>query len=142
MTNISKAFAYVVREYAGVAQLLVMISEEAAGYEVVRGLQEADETIEQTAIREIAEEAGLEGMQIVRQIGFQMWNDEAQSFFLVNAPDGLPDNFVHTVTGTGGDSGRQFVYQWLEITPRLSVQLVEGGSAFVTELIDAVRRPI
>jgi ADP-ribose pyrophosphatase YjhB (NUDIX family) len=139
MTTVTKAFAYVVRMHAGAPQLLAMISPDHPGYEVVRGHQETGESIEETVVREVAEEAGLTDVQLIRQMGFTTWRNEAQYFFLLRAPDGLPARFVHTVTGSGGDSGRQFAYEWLELSPRLSEQLVEGGNAFVAELIAAIR---
>jgi 8-oxo-dGTP pyrophosphatase MutT (NUDIX family) len=134
-----KAFAYVVRTDRQPPQLLVMRSPEEPGYEVVRGKQELNETIEETAQREVFEEAGLTGCTFVRVLGIVRWRNEIQHFCLLRAPDGLPNSYVHTVEAPGsGDHGQEFQMSWLPISMALEGELVQGSNRFLMQLVEAV----
>lgn len=135
-----KAFAYVVRTDRQPPQLLVMRSPEEPGYEVVRGKQELNETIEETAQREVFEETGLTGCTFVRVLGIVRWRNEVQHFCLLRAPDGLPDAYTHIVHAPGsGDHGQEFQMSWLPISMAIEGELVQGGNRFLPQLIEAVR---
>jgi 8-oxo-dGTP pyrophosphatase MutT (NUDIX family) len=131
-----KAFAYVVRQNLPAPQLLAAASLMGAGYEVVRGTIEPGETPEQGIVREVLEESGIAITGDIHPIGVTYWENEEQHFFLMQAPDGLPDSFSHVATGGGGDTGMVFAYRWLDINADLSGQLVEGGNAFVLWLLE------
>ncbi len=136
-----KAFAYVVRIDRTPYELLVMESTEGSGLEVVRGKQELNEDIFETALREVKEEAGITGSEFVRELGTLRWRTEIQHFCLLRAPDGLPDTFVHTVDAPGaGDHGQVFRYSWRAITPELEAELVQGSGRYLETLIDAISR--
>ena len=134
-----KAFAYVVRYDHDTPQLLAAASNFTAGYEVVRGTIEDGETPEQGIVREVLEESGIAITGDIQFIDVTYWENEEQFFFLMQAPDNLPDSFTHIVTGDGGDKGHVFEYRWLDISAELSMQLVEGGNAFVSWLLDTVK---
>jgi 8-oxo-dGTP pyrophosphatase MutT (NUDIX family) len=132
-----KAFAYVVRTDRTPYALLVAESDAAAGFEVVRGKQELNETITETALREVEEEAGLTGCAYVRELGTLRWRNEIQHFCVLRAPDGLPDTFTHIVNVPGaGDDGQEFRYSWRAITPELEAEMVQGSGRFLELLID------
>lgn len=134
-----KAFAYVVRTDRTPPQLLVMESPEVPGLEVVRGKQDLNETIAETAVREVTEEAGLTGCVFARELGTLRWRSEIQHFCLLRAPDGLPDVFTHTVDAPdAGDHGQVFHFSWRAITPALGAELVQGSGHYLDALIEAV----
>lgn len=134
-----KAFAYVVRSDRTPPALLVMRSPEMPGYEVVRGKQDPNETIAETAQREVVEEAGLTGCVLGRELGIVRWRNEIQHFFLLYAPGGLPDRFEHTVNAPdAGDHGTVFEYSWLPIAPGVEAMLVQGCGRMIPALIEAV----
>lgn len=132
-----KSFAYVVRTDQPTPQLLVFDSLDEPGFEVPKGAAEEDESPEQTVLREVWEEAGIAEVRIVKKLGATQWRNEAQHFFLLQAPAGLPDAFTHMVTGVGVDTGFVYRYRWLGLTPGLVGQLVQGCNAFVPALLEA-----
>lgn len=135
-----KAFAYVVRTDRTPPHLLVMESPEEPGYEVVRGKQDLHEEIRETTLREVAEEAGLTNVVLARELGVARWQKEIQHFFLLRAPDGLPDTFEHTVHAPeAGDHGQVFRFSWLPISMELATVLVQGSGRFLDLLVEAVR---
>jgi 8-oxo-dGTP pyrophosphatase MutT (NUDIX family) len=136
-----KAIAYVVRTDREPYALLVAESDAAPGFEVVRGKQELNEDISETALREVEEEAGLTGCEYVRELGTLRWRSEIQHFCVLRAPDGLPDTFTHIVDVPGaGDDGQAFRYSWRAITPELGANMVQGSGRFLELLIDEVSR--
>lgn len=136
-----KAFAYVVRTDRTPFELLVSDSPDETGLEVVRGKQELNEEIVETALREVEEEAGLSGCTFVRELGTLRWRAEIQHFCLLRAPDGLPDTFTHIVNVPGaGDHGQVFRYLWRPISPALEAELVQGSGRYLEPLIEAIRR--
>ena len=134
-----KAFAYVVRTDRTPPHLLVMESPEGPGFEVVRGKQDLHETIAETALREVAEEAGLTDCVLGRELGIVRWRGEIQHFFLFYAPDGLPDAYEHTVNAPeAGDHGQVFRFSWLPISMEIEGRLVQGSGRFLDALVEAV----
>ena len=135
-----KAFAYVIRMDRTPPHLLVMESPEGPGFEVVRGKQDLHETLAETAQREVAEEAGLTGCVLGRELGIVRWRNEIQHFFLIYAPNGLPDTFEHTVNAPdAGDHGQVFKFSWIPVAPGLETVLVQGSGRFADALIEALR---
>jgi GrpB-like predicted nucleotidyltransferase (UPF0157 family) len=69
--------------------------------------------------RELQEETGLEGLIVVRKLGVQSYykpyiaRDVERHDYLLRAPDGLPAQFVHTVSGGGSDVGEVFQFKWI-----------------------------
>lgn len=134
-----KAFVYVVRTDHKPAQLLVMDNPEGSGFGVVRGKQDLHETIAETAMREVTEEAGLTGCTPGRELGVARWRNEIQHFFLLYAPDGLPDTFEHTVNAPeAGDHGQVFRFSWLPISMEIGRLLVQGSGRFLDALVEAM----
>jgi 8-oxo-dGTP pyrophosphatase MutT (NUDIX family) len=132
-----KAFCYVVRTDRATPQLLVFASLDEPGYEVVKGAVETGETFCQAALREVHEEAGITAVAPVRELGVTSWHGEEQRFWLLRTTTPLPDRFAHEVTGEGIDRGFEYRFRWLDVTRDLHHLLVQGGSRFVDELIQA-----
>lgn len=133
-----KSFTYLVRMDRSEPQLLVFDSLDEPGLEVPKGAVEEGETFEAAAVREVLEETGIAGVGVVRDLEMTRYCDEEQRFFPLEAPDGLPDAFEHTVTGDGGDRGFCYAFRWLPIDASLKEQLVQGSGALVEALVDVV----
>ncbi|MBN1858579.1 NUDIX domain-containing protein [Candidatus Bipolaricaulota bacterium] len=99
-----KVFVYVVRRCADASRLLVFESLDELGYEVPKGSVDPGETLEDAARRELLEEAGLSFAHDFEILGTAAWRNERQTFFLVEGAD-TRDEFEHTVTGIGEDTG-------------------------------------
>jgi len=137
-----KSFVYVVRRDGASApspRLLVLESHDEPGLEVPKGSVEAGESFEEAAIREVREEAGIEGIGLVCELGTARYEDEEQRFLLAEAPNGMPESFEHTVTGDGEDSGFRYVFHWEPVDARLRAKLVQGCGALVDCLVEALR---
>jgi len=137
--SVRKVFAYVVRIDRAEPLLLVFESLDERGFEVPKGTVEAGETFAEAAVREVREEAGIEGVRVLRELGTTWYEGEDQRFLLLATPDGLPEAFEHTVTGDGIDGGLRYSFRWLPIDPALEAGLVQGCGAFADALIEAVR---
>jgi 8-oxo-dGTP pyrophosphatase MutT (NUDIX family) len=133
--RVRKAFAYVTRRVATGYDLLVFRSlDEPEGFEVPKGAVDPGETFEEGARRELFEEAGLENLVVVADLGTTWYGNEEQRFFHFAAPSGVPHRFDHTVTGLDGDAGEVYALRFLPIDDRLADRLVQGSSAFVNAL--------
>jgi 8-oxo-dGTP pyrophosphatase MutT (NUDIX family) len=133
--HVRKAFAYVTRRVATGYELLVFRSlDEPEGFEVPKGAVDPGETFEEGARRELFEEAGLENLVVVADLGTTWYGNEEQQFLHFAAPSGVPHRFDHTVTGHDGDAGEVYTLQFLPIDDRLADRLVQGSSAFVNAL--------
>ena len=88
-------------------------------FRVPGGGMEAGETPQEALYREILEESGLDGLQLVRKIGIHRYYKayiEAhveRHDFLLYAPATTPDSWVYRVTGSGEDADEIFLYRWL-----------------------------
>jgi 8-oxo-dGTP pyrophosphatase MutT (NUDIX family) len=135
-----KAFVYLVRRTRGIPELLVFESHDGQGFEVVKGAVDRRETLVEAAARELREEAGVSGARFVGRLGTTMWNGELQAFCLFEAPDGIPDRFVHTVTGGGIDEGLAYSFRWLPVDDSLRPRLIQGAGGFLAELVTRTAR--
>jgi len=137
---VRKSFVYVVRRDGPAVRLLAFDSHDEPGFEVPKGTVEASETFEDAAVREVFEEAGMEGIRIVRELGRTTYGAELQAFLLASAPEDLPETFEHVVTGDGVDRGFSYTFGWLPIDADLESKLVQGCGAFVDALLEALGR--
>ena len=122
-----RVVAYVTRERDGQKELLVFDEPAhpawvSAGTQVPAGRVDPGESLEETLLRELDEEAGLVGVSIVRKIGtYQPGTlphgvDYLNHAYEVAAPD-APDAWEHVVHGDGDDAGLTFVYRWVPLDP-------------------------
>jgi len=87
-----------------------------AGPQLVKGTIEAGETVEEAALRELAEESGIEAAKVVRALGIwpsgfkgQIW-----AFVECNPDQVLPESWVHHAPDDGGHAFRFFWHPLLE----------------------------
>jgi len=59
----------VIREEKGVIKIALLKTNEFKDYSLPKGTYEKGETVEQTAIREIQEETGLQNIKLIRKLG-------------------------------------------------------------------------
>jgi 8-oxo-dGTP pyrophosphatase MutT (NUDIX family) len=95
-----------------------------AGTQVPAGRLEQDEDVEAGLLRELEEEAGLTGLQIVRKVGTYDGGSLPHGRGYVNhayelRAEGAPDAWEHVVAGDGDDAGLVFVYRWEPLTKEL-----------------------
>ena len=113
--------AYVTRERDGRIELLVFDqpADPEAGTQVPAGRLEAGESLEQGLLRELYEEAGIDDVEIVRELRvLGDWLDESpyqEHAFEVRSCGEPPDSWEHIVQGDGEDAGMIFSYRWLPI---------------------------
>ncbi len=89
-----------------------------AGLQLVKGTIEPDESPDDAALRELAEESGLVGAVVASHLG--VWNsdyeDQVWSFYLCEIANTLPDEWIHH---TSDDGGHDFRFFWhpLSVSP-------------------------
>lgn len=117
-----KVLAYLVRFSQGRTEVAVFDHVDApeAGAQVPAGSIEAGESPEQACLREVAEESGVSNGRILRSVGVYDYAHATRGelhrrhVFLVAAPPGVPDAWIHRVSGPGDDRGLAFRFFWLE----------------------------
>lgn len=121
-----KVLAYITRVRSGRVELLTFIerAHPEAGRQVPAGTVEPDEDVAAALVREVAEESGLTNLRIIRKLAeavFPEWGN-LRHVFHVEVLGQAPDRWIHTVRGSGEDSGMEFEYSWvpLDATLRLS----------------------
>lgn len=131
--RVGRVGAYVTREREGRTELLVFDHRDfpEAGTQVPAGGVDAGESLEQALLRELEEEAGLAGVEIVRLLSDEHW--ESHSFH-VRVTGETPDEWTHVVVGDGDDAGLVFVYRWVPLDPEF---VLWGTRDPVLRLIDA-----
>lgn len=117
---VQKAVGCIVRSNeSGQHQLLGYLSDPGVPYRFVGGKVEAGEEPEAALLREIREESGLTGLTIVRKLGVQNYYKPYIAAYVVRhdyllVPTmKLPERREHVVTGSGGDDGAVFRFEWL-----------------------------
>lgn len=119
-----RVVAYVTRERQGRKELLVFdeLDYPHAGTQVPAGRVDPGESLEETLLRELDEEAGLVDVSILRKIGtFEPGTlphgvHHLNHAYEVAAPS-APDAWEHIVHGDGDDAGLTFVYRWVPLDP-------------------------
>ncbi len=119
-----RVLAYVTRDAEAGRELLVFEHRDypEAGVQVPAGRLDPGEDLVPALFREIEEESGLTGLQVVRELpGFEDHYPskyENHGYHLVPI-EPLPDEWDHVVQGGGDDAGLVFRYRWEPIEPEL-----------------------
>ncbi|WP_405665933.1 NUDIX domain-containing protein [Streptomyces sp. NBC_01166] len=131
--------AYVIRRRES-AELLVFdhVGMADAGTQVPAGGVEPGEELSDAVLREVAEETGLLTADVIRPIAVdgsphpQTRQPRRTTFFLLRAPEGSPDAWVHRVRGDGVDAGLTFACRFEALPLRRS--LADGQDAWLGNL--------
>jgi 8-oxo-dGTP pyrophosphatase MutT (NUDIX family) len=120
---VEKVLAYITRVRSGRVELLTFTerAHPGAGRQVPAGTVEPDESAETALVREVAEESGLSNVRIVRKLAegsFPEWGN-LRHVFHVEVIGYAPDQWIHTVRGSGEDSGMEFEYSWVPLDATL-----------------------
>lgn len=126
-----RVVAYVTRERDGRIELLTIEAEKypEEGIQVPAGRVDYWESLEEGLHRELAEETGLTGTRIVRELPdfectYETFSDN-HAFHLVVEED-TPDVWEHENQGQGADAGLIYICRWLPLTPELKLWRNEG----------------
>jgi 8-oxo-dGTP pyrophosphatase MutT (NUDIX family) len=106
---VNKVCPVVLRGVGSALEVLAFEHPEA-GYQLIKGSIESGESIEVAALRELAEESGIERAVVTRHLGIWHSGFEGQVWgFIECAPiHVLPESWVHRVADDGGHSFRFF----------------------------------
>jgi len=124
--------AYVTRERDGRKELLVFDdpAHPAMGTQVPAGRLDPGESLQDGLRRELHEEAGLDGVRIVREL--QVLGDwvarpdyENHAFEVCMEGEEPPDTWEHVVHGDGDDAGFVFHCRWSAVDS--DIELSGGG---------------
>jgi ADP-ribose pyrophosphatase YjhB (NUDIX family) len=132
-----RVVAYVTRERAGGTELLTIEHRDLpeAGVQVPAGRLEHGENLESGLLRELAEETGLVGVRVVRELpDFEAAYrslSENHAFHLV-AETETPESWEHEVSGEGSDTGLVYLCRWVPLTGDL--HLWNGGDPMLRHL--------
>lgn len=138
---ILKVLAYITRGEGSEHKILVFrhLDLPEAGVQVVGGTVDAGEDMVAALHREIEEESGLKGLQLVREVGsvqrFSPYHQEWQErhfFHLVAGPD-VPSTWEHRVSAGERDDGLVFRFEWWPLE-RVAREPMDGKQDFVRAL--------
>lgn len=119
-----RVVAYVTRDRGRRNELLTIEHRDIpdAGIQVPAGRLDSGEELEEGLHREVEEETGVTGLEIVRQLadgeefGRLYGKGAHESFaFHAAAEAGGPDEWEHSVTGTGADAGLTYLCRWVPL---------------------------
>jgi 8-oxo-dGTP pyrophosphatase MutT (NUDIX family) len=143
VTRRRRVVAYVTRNTDGGRELLVFEDPKHPhiGVQVPAGRLDPDEELEPAVLRELAEEAGLHHVRIVRDLpgfeGHYPSRYENHAFELVSDEE-LPDEWEHVVAGEGDDAGLTFHYRWIPIAG--DVHLFERPHPSLHRLLEPIEQ--
>jgi 8-oxo-dGTP pyrophosphatase MutT (NUDIX family) len=124
------------RTRAGARELLVFDCPQGCGLEPPGGGIEPGETPEAAAVREVAEETGLQAIVVRHRLGESdvLDGDVAVRTVWLHAElhGDAPDAWDHVVQGSGGDAGFLHPLRWLPLP--LTEALAPGHDALVAAL--------
>jgi len=100
----------VVLRRVGSALEVLAFEHPEAGYQLVKGSIEDSESVEIAALRELAEESGIERAVVTRNLGIWQsgFNGQVWAFTECNPIQVLPESWVHRVADDGGHAFRFF----------------------------------
>jgi len=93
-----------------------------APIQIPGGAVEEGEEIVAALYREIAEESGLDGLIIVRKLGVSEVPVVGHGIlvrhcYLLAAPEGVADEWIHVMQGSGEDKDLRFAFAWHHVEP-------------------------
>ena len=100
----------------------LLVLEHGGMTQLPAGRIDADESLESGLVREVAEETGVAGLRIVRELAapeeharlFGAGAHESHALHAVTDSE-TPDSWEHCVTGTGMDAGFIFPCRWVSL---------------------------
>lgn len=137
MKIVNKALAYVIRETVGGIELLVFDHAKfpEAGTQVPGGTVNPGENPQQTVLREVYEETGIQELTVSRVLGEFEYDaidkDEQhhRRFYVLRVNASLADRWSHIVTHGEEDKGLEFKFYWLPINQAAHTLAAEQGQA-------------
>lgn len=99
-----------------------------AGRQVPAGTVEPDEDVEAALVREVAEESGLTNLRIIRKLAEAVFPEcgNLRHVFHVEVLGQVSDRWIHTVRGSGEDSGMEFEYSLVPLDATLHLSGDQG----------------
>lgn len=121
-----RVVAYVTRERGGRSELLTIEAElyPEDGVQVPAGRIEHGESLEEGLRRELAEETGFTGVEVVGELpefeaSYENYNENHA--FHLRATEETPDEWRHEVLGAGVDAGLIHICRWLPLSRELKL---------------------
>lgn len=123
MNHKIKVYGYLIREQANRAQVLVFdhVDFPEAGTQVPGGTVDPGEGLAEAVLREFFEEAGVDGLTMVRELGVmelivpERSEVQERHFFHLTTDRDLPEEWVHVVSSGTEDAGLRFRCFWLDV---------------------------
>lgn len=117
VTYVQKACAYITRASG---ELLVFEGPEFDGLQIPKGTIEDGENPREAVFREIVEESGLSAVGETRHLTSDIWTRRespprryVRHFFHTTVHEPR-DQWTHTVTGDGEETGSEFEFSWID----------------------------
>lgn len=140
-----KVLAYLLRTTDGAPEVAVFdhVDYPEAGTQVPSGTIDPGESPQDACLREVAEEAGITDAQILAKIGvFEFVHHHRRErhhrhVFALAVPTEVPDEWIHEVSGSGGDRGLKFRFSWMDASEAVSRLVAEQGTYLVATVGDS-----